>query len=107
MIVPIDSIAVIVPTTGNRNLTELTAAIRRQTRPVSVSRRFKRDSRRRIYACASIGVSMHWRLFLMHRMLMTQTRRDHTHNRRVWLETRTVAEHRFYVQYRDARPENH
>ena len=32
---PIDSIAVIIPTTGDRDLTELTAAIRRQTRPAT------------------------------------------------------------------------
>jgi len=35
MIVPVDSIAIIIPTRGDRDLTELTAAIHRQTRPAS------------------------------------------------------------------------
>jgi glycosyltransferase involved in cell wall biosynthesis len=35
MSVPVDSIAVIVPTRGNRDLTQLTAAIQQQTRPPS------------------------------------------------------------------------
>jgi hypothetical protein len=35
MIVPVDSIAIIIPTGGDRDLTELPAAINRQTRPAT------------------------------------------------------------------------
>jgi hypothetical protein len=35
MIVPVESIAIIIPTRGDRDLTQLTAAINRQTRPAN------------------------------------------------------------------------
>jgi len=56
---------------------------------------------------ASISVSMRWRFFLMHQMLTLRARRNHTHNGRLCLESQTVAQYWFYVQYRDARPQDH